>query len=188
MKKLLPALLAAALFLTGCEEENINAIPSEFETVCLFDYFMESMPSDKEHTFELSEFPGVTFKWDYMNLLAEENGETRSLYCGMPIWSVYLCDLNYDGKRELISGLSMGSGMVDERIRVYDYANGKLYELSDRFNYNYLPTIIDKGDPFRNTLCYVKYAEMSPEGETAEPVIEPLTMDILTEKDSADIW
>ena len=55
----------------------------------------------------------------------------------MPIWNAYFCDLNGDGLPELCATLSMGSGIVDTRIAVCDYANGRTYELEDRMNYDY---------------------------------------------------
>ena len=55
----------------------------------------------------------------------------------MPIWSVYFYDLTGDGKPELCSTLSFGSGIVDDRIIIYDYAGGVSYELSDRGNFDY---------------------------------------------------
>ena len=64
--------------------------------------------------------------------------EVVPLYEGMPIWSVYFCDLTGDGIPELCSTLSFGSGMIDNRIIIYDYAGGASYELSDRGNFDYI--------------------------------------------------
>ena len=50
----------------------------------------------------------------------------------MPIWNAYFCDLTGDGLPELCSSISWGSGMIDNRVIIYDYANGVSYELSDR--------------------------------------------------------
>ena len=80
----------------------------------------------------LDEYPGVTFRWHAEKLEAVTDKETVTLFPGMPIWSVYFCDLNGDGKREICSSVSIGSGIVDTRIVVADYANARLYELSDR--------------------------------------------------------
>jgi hypothetical protein len=55
----------------------------------------------------------------------------------MPIWNTYFCDLTGDGLPELCSTLSFGSGMIDNRVMIYDYANGVSYELSDRGYYDY---------------------------------------------------
>lgn len=43
-----------------------------------------------------------------------------------------------DGKPELCSTLSFGSGTIDNRIIIYDYAGGVSYELSDRGNFDYV--------------------------------------------------
>ena len=39
---------------------------------------------------------------------------------------------------ELCSTLSIGSGIIDNRIMIYDYAGGASYELSDRGNFDYV--------------------------------------------------
>ena len=38
---------------------------------------------------------------------------------------------------ELCSTLSFGSGIVDDRVIIYDYANGASYSLEDRMAYDY---------------------------------------------------
>lgn len=44
----------------------------------------------------------------------------------------YLCDLNGDGKREICMQMSLGSGIVNELIMVFDIANNMSYTLNDR--------------------------------------------------------
>ena len=39
--------------------------------------------------------------------------------------------------------MSIGSGMIDNRIIIYDYANGVCYELEDRGNYDYTLSLQD---------------------------------------------
>lgn len=86
---------------------------------------------------ELDEYPSVTFRCSAGDVTATaEEGETQ-LFTGMPVWDLYLCDLTGDGKRELCSRISLGSGVVDDRILVYDYAAQTLYELEDRMTYDY---------------------------------------------------
>ena len=60
-----------------------------------------------------------------------------ALITGMPIWSVYFCDLTGDGLPELCAALSWGSGIVDNRVVIYDYANGASYRLENRASYDY---------------------------------------------------
>lgn len=87
----------------------------------------------------MPEFPGVIFQWtEYAVIARDWQGKTTTLYEGMPVWSVYFADLNGDGKREICSTVSYGHGIIDERIEVYDYAAGKLYELSDRGKRDYI--------------------------------------------------
>ena len=87
--------------------------------------------------YNLEEFSGVTFRWKPEQLEAVTDKGIVPLYNGMPIWSVYFYDLTGDGKPELCSTLSFGSGIVDDRIIIYDYAGGVSYELSDRGNFDY---------------------------------------------------
>ena len=55
----------------------------------------------------------------------------------MPIWNAYFCDLTGDGLPEVCSSLSMGSGMIDNRLLIYDYAIGTSYSMEDRGTYDY---------------------------------------------------
>ncbi|MDE6261454.1 MAG: M56 family metallopeptidase [Oscillospiraceae bacterium] len=85
---------------------------------------------------QLPEFPGVTFTLPGLVMAVTEDGE-QELIRGTPIWNVYFCDLNGDGKRELCATVSYGSGIVDTRIVVYDYANQSSCQLQDRGVHDY---------------------------------------------------
>ena len=99
-----------------------------------FDYLEtpDEMKWDGSLEISLTEFPDVTFRWTYGEMLAVKGSKSTSLYTGMPIWNAYFCDLTGDGLPELCSSISWGSGMIDNRVIIYDYANGVSYELSDR--------------------------------------------------------
>lgn len=103
----------------------------------------DEMVWDDVKEYKLDEFSGVTFRWRSAQLEAVTDKGIVSLYNGMPIWSVYFYDLTGDGNPELCSTLSMGSGMIDNRIIIYDYAGGASYELSDRGNYDYVLNMQD---------------------------------------------
>lgn len=96
----------------------------------------EENGSDRLET-TLPELPGVTFRWTQGSMDALSNGKETQLYTGMPIWNTYFADLTGDGIPDLCSTLSFGSGMIDNRVLVYDYANSASYELSDRGNYDF---------------------------------------------------
>ena len=91
------------------------------------------MPWDESRETQLPEYPGVTFRWTAGAATAAEGDRETTLFQGMPVWSVFLCDLSGDGKRELCAQVSFGSGLIDERVLVYDYARQTLYELENRF-------------------------------------------------------
>lgn len=97
-----------------------------------------------EETRTSVEFPGVTFRWTPEQVSATDaDGVETVLFSGMPVWSVYFSDLNGDGYSELCSMVSFGSGIIDERILVYDYKAGRLSELQDRTHYNYTLSLED---------------------------------------------
>lgn len=95
------------------------------------------LPWGKTKELTLDAFPNVTFSWTSGSVEATESGKTRVLFSGMPVWNVYLTDLTGDGKPELCATVSFGSGIVDEHIVVYDYANLQSYTLWDRMQFDY---------------------------------------------------
>lgn len=118
------------------EVENVEVrIVDEINSVIKwFDYLEtpDEMKWDGSLEISLTEFPDVTFRWTYGEMLAVKGSKSTSLYTGMPIWNAYFCDLTGDGLPELCSSISWGSGMIDNRVTIYDYANGASYELYDR--------------------------------------------------------
>lgn len=76
--------------------------------------------------------PKTEFLFSLLDSLGiSADGET--LIWGMPVRNVYLSDLNGDGKREIISEVSIGSGIVDDRVIAYDYSEKRHYVLENRF-------------------------------------------------------
>ena len=118
------------------EVENVEVrIVDEINSVIeWFDYLEtpDEMKWDGSLEISLTEFPDVTFRWTYGEMLAVKGSKSTSLYTGMPIWNAYFCDLTGDGLPELCSSISWGSGMIDNRVTIYDYAHGASYELYDR--------------------------------------------------------
>ena len=118
------------------EVENVEVrIVDEINSVIeWFDYLEtpDEMKWDGSLEISLTEFPDVTFRWTSGEMLAVKGSKSTSLYTGMPIWNAYFCDLTGDGLPELCSTISWGSGMIDNRVTIYDYANGASYELYDR--------------------------------------------------------
>lgn len=99
-----------------------------------FDYLLEpeEMPWSGRLEINIPAFQDVTFRWYPEKIEAVTEGDITPLYHGMPIWNAYFCDLTGDGLPELCSTYSFGSGMIDNRVIIYDYANGASYELSER--------------------------------------------------------
>lgn len=142
MRKLLIFALTALLTLTGCAD-SVQAEEPAGPAVWL-DYLAdyEDMSWDEAKELELPEaYPGVTFRWTADQVSAIVDGKEAVLFSGMPVWSVFLQDLNGDGKPELCANASWGSGMIDERVLVCDYAAGALYTLEDRGHKDYTLSI-----------------------------------------------
>ena len=136
----------------------------------------DEMVWDDVKEYRLEEFPGVTFRWRPEQMEAVTDKEVVPLYEGMPIWSVYFCDLIGDGIPELCSTLSFGSGMIDNRIIIYDYAGGSSYELSDRGNFDYILNMRE------DSLVVEKRVYMRDEMvESGELVFRDDTIQIITE-------
>lgn len=135
--------------------------------------------SDTED-WEMSEFPGVTFRCDgnYVAVLAD--GEYGySLYVGMPVEDVYLVDLNGDGYREIVSTAAFASGVIYEHIYAFDFANGIRYELRDRMMSEYYVLIDDNG------VLKVRRLEYKASNLGSE---QPLTLDMMTNSGSVHVF
>ena len=146
MKKIIAVLLCFLfVFMAGCRKEPTSVAVKWFDEV-----HGDEMIWDRVHEYSLDDFPGVTFRWNREKMEAVTDGKTVTLYSG-PILSVYFCDLTGDGKPELCSTVSSGSGFVDLRVRVYNYVSDQAYELSDRCVYDYVLNVQD------NTLIVEKH-------------------------------
>ena len=107
------------------------------------DYYEKSseMPWGDAKEITVDAFPNIRFLWTSGSVEAIENGETRTLFTGMPVWNVFFADVTGDGKPELCASVSFGSGIVDEHIVVYDYENRQSYTLWDRGTFDYHLTL-----------------------------------------------
>ena len=105
-----------------------------------FDYLDDPAEMQREGRMEatIPDFPDVTFRCDSGRMEAVTEDGIASLYTGMPIWNTYFCDLSGDGFPELCSTVSFGSGIIDNHIVIYDYANSAGYELSDRGDFDFV--------------------------------------------------
>jgi len=144
MKKFIAIILLFALIfsLAGCvnnepisEAPTLNNIPAE-KWLDFYDPDHE-MPWSDTLELELPEFPGVTFTWHWGGVTATDQNGERALFGGMPVWNVYLADITGNGLPDFVATVSFGSGIVDTRVIVYDFANDELYELSDRMVSDY---------------------------------------------------
>ena len=122
------------------EVENVEVrIVDEINSVIKwFDYTENPSAMDDESTINLPIYPDVTFSYNQAQIIASKPFDTSELtdhtilITGMPIWNAYFADLTGDDYPEICATYTFGSGIIDSRIIIYDYANGASYELSDR--------------------------------------------------------
>ena len=122
------------------EVENVEVrIVDEINSVIKwFDYTENPSAMDDESTINLPIYPDVTFSYNQAQIIASKPFDTSELtdhtilITGMPIWNAYFTDLTGDDYPEICATYTFGSGIIDSRIIIYDYANGASYELSDR--------------------------------------------------------
>ena len=163
MKKFMVHLciIAAFVLLCGCANRSViadteNTASSEVVEKWL-DFYTdyENMPwGDNTLELELPEFPNVTFTWNWERVTATDHNGEIVLFGGWPIWSVYLTDITGDGLPDFVATVSFGSGIVDTRVLVYDYANNELYDLSDRAVYDYA-LLMENGNLFVQRTPYL---------------------------------
>jgi beta-lactamase regulating signal transducer with metallopeptidase domain len=103
----------------------------------LYDY---KYPNTEQLTLE--EYPGDVFSISDGNpgfTVTSEKG-TRSIMRDFPNYNfdAFICDLTGDGKPEICLNASNGSGIVDQRVYVYEHTTGRIYVLEERMKYDYM--------------------------------------------------
>ena len=146
---LIGSIVMAVCFLTNPKEDpTVPSAPSESETLPVpaappavewFNFLGAEDLTDWPQSLEtrLAEFPGVTFRWTHNELEAVTEGGTETVLLGMPIHNTFFCDLTGDGKPELCSTISVGSGIMDTHVVVVDFENRVHYLLWHRGFHDY---------------------------------------------------
>ncbi len=88
-------------------------------------------------------YPDAVFECNSSTVTAIVDHTPTELLNGMPIDSVYVCDLNGDGAPEICATVSYGSGMIDTRLRVHEMKSGVTYVLSARGKFDYCLNLRD---------------------------------------------
>lgn len=125
--------------------ESAELINASGKVTKWFDYTENpsEMDWDNEITTTHPDFPGVTFHYTPYDIsVTKESGifgksEREKLIDGWPIWNAYFYDVTGDGISDVCASLSIGFGAIDNRIIVYDYAEGASYSLVNRMEYDY---------------------------------------------------
>ena len=137
------AVIAVVLAMVGCvadpnTTDNSHQIPPVGEL--LVDVKGKTYDPDDEELFTLPDFPGVQFLRKWATIYVQQGDDWRAVIQGSRI---YLADLNGDGCREFCTTRSVGSGIIDERIYVYDLADDMRYTVHQRAEYDYDLALVD---------------------------------------------
>ena len=120
------------------ENVEVRIVDKINSVIKWFDYTENPSAMDDESTINLPIYPDVTFSYNQAQIIASKPFDTSELtdhtilITGMPIWNAYFADLTGDDYPEICATYTFGSGIIDSRIIIYDYAKGSSYELSDR--------------------------------------------------------
>ena len=120
------------------ENVEVRIVDKINSVIKWFDYTENPSAMDDESTINLPIYPDVTFSYNQAQIIASKTFDTSELIdhtiliTGMPIWNAYFADLTGDDYPEICATYTFGSGIIDSRIIIYDYAKGSSYELSDR--------------------------------------------------------
>ena len=120
------------------ENVEVRIVDKINSVIKWFDYTENPSAMDDESTINLPIYSDVTFGYNQAQIIASKPFDTSELtdhtilITGMPIWNAYFADLTGDDYPEICATYTFGSGIIDSRIIIYDYAKGSSYELSDR--------------------------------------------------------
>lgn len=139
--KLITILTISSILLAACNNKpNTDNVTHKQNFVWTF--FENSINDEKTLgkivEKDVPEFtPDVRFLCTDSEFVAVKNDIKEILVTGMPIWNMYVTDLNGDTYPEFCATVSIGSGIIDERVIIVDYKNRKTYEVSNRMEYDY---------------------------------------------------
>ena len=120
------------------ENVEVRIVDKINSVIKWFDYTENPSAMDDESTINLPIYQDVTFSYNQEQIIASNPFDTSELtdhtilITGMPIWNAYFTELTGDDYPEICATYTFGSGIIDSRIIIYDYAKGVSYELSDR--------------------------------------------------------
>ncbi len=164
------SVIVAVCFLTDPKEEPEESTepPAGGELVSVGEepYHWLNETDREGKTILLEAFPNTLFVYDG-GLCVEQNGIPTRIHGGMPIHNIYFYDATGDGKPDLCSDVSMGSGVVDRRVYVFDRAAERLYMICERGSVDYKLAMEDGvlgvlQKPFGGSPAAEEYGEFAP--------------------------
>lgn len=171
---------------TGSPEETEQSTENVIKIMDLTDGY-SSYLIDMPLIFDMEEFPNIRFERNPSNgdtLYLKEGEKSRSLFSCARINSIYLCDLNKDGNREICAAIDVsawdcfiGANVICPSIAVIDYANNNSYllftqEKTEERNCDYTLKTIDD-------ILFVERIDPQTGTSTSS---EPLSLDIFEQE------
>lgn len=144
---LFPLSVLLAISMTGCKEKsssNNEAFPQNY-IWCFYDRCKSDAWDETNEQDLPRNMPDSKFKWtdsDFTKI--KDNYKTSILDRSRQIWNLFITDLNGDGKPEFCMSRSVGSGICDDNVEIFDYSNNKKYSVWDRTVYDYRLSIQDE--------------------------------------------
>lgn len=139
--------VVVSVLIVVCFMTNPKEITMWFDRCPWSQSYEESSDYDQVLETEMPGIPWVKFRIEGDGLYVKTSSGEKNILeeISLPSYclSAFFCDLSGDGVPELCVTVSVGSGWVDERILVYDYIADKTYQLEDRWNCNYILSLID---------------------------------------------
>lgn len=107
-----------------------------------FDFLTDFEGVDETMVYEHADLQGMKFEY-YLGGITIYNGNTviREI---SPCINAFFCDLTQDGIPELCMTWCFGSGLIDERVVVYDSVQDVFYKLEERGYYDYVLSLLDE--------------------------------------------
>lgn len=134
--------VVAIIISASSAEESGRESPDAGKAQLWFD--TESEKTDKEHQLQLPQIPGKVFKRNANQIMVAKNdGENEVLVEGVQLRNGYYYDLSGDGVPEICATVTMGTGIVDSRVWVYDPVAARDYMLEDRLRFDYSLSLED---------------------------------------------
>ncbi len=115
-------------------------VPEQLEAIDFVDFIenQDGMYSYVDRFIEHKDFPGVSFHYTPQKIIAKTAAGEHAILSEETIWNCYFSDVTGDGKADLCATVTKTKPFIARRVVVYDYAERRKYEFSDRDGNHYI--------------------------------------------------